>query len=309
MRHPILTAPVRPREVNVEFKKVVDFFRSHRLALHPEKTKFILFTNCSNVRAKNVDILLNFNNDNDVQSAHLSSSLTRVTSSSVVPAIKFLGIFIDPLLNFKFHIDTIISKISKSMYFLRSVKHVLTPPALKSIYYSLIHSHFVYGIHTWSCSNPGSISKLFLKQKMAIRIINNATFNAHTEPLFKKLNILPLSKLIDFFKLQFMHRFTLREIPSSFYTTWVKNEERRRQDELVLRNQNDLFIPPTRLASTENFPLSSFPRLWNDFPDTSIKNITSKSEFNRKLKIYFLSDLSENFVCDRLLCPNCHLLI
>ena len=112
------------------------------------------------------------------------------------------------------------------MYFLRSVKHVLTPPALKSIYYSLIHSHFVYGIHTWSCSNPGSISKLFLKQKMAIRIINNATFNAHTEPLFKKLNILPLSKLIDFFKLQFMQRFTLREIPSSFYTTWVKNEER-----------------------------------------------------------------------------------
>ena len=127
------------------------------------------------------------------------------------------------------------------MYFLRSVKHVLTPPALKSIYYSLIHSHFVYGIHTWSCSNPGSISKLFLKQKMAIRIINNATFNAHTEPLFKKLNILPLSKLIDYFKLQFMHRFTLREIPSSFNNTWVKNEERRRQDERVLRNQNDFF--------------------------------------------------------------------
>ena len=90
----------------------------------------------------------------------------RVTSSSVsVPAIKFLGIFIDPLLNFKFHIDTIISKISRSMYFLRSVKHVLTPPALKSICYSLIHLHFVYGIHTWSCLNPGSINKLFMMIK------------------------------------------------------------------------------------------------------------------------------------------------
>ena len=40
----------------------------------------------------------------------------------------------------------------------------------------------------------------WVKQKMAILIINNATFNAHTEPLFKKLNILPLSKLIDYFK-------------------------------------------------------------------------------------------------------------
>ena len=30
--------------VNSEFKKVADFFRSHKLAFHPEKTKFIFFT-------------------------------------------------------------------------------------------------------------------------------------------------------------------------------------------------------------------------------------------------------------------------
>ena len=106
---------------------------------------------------------------------------------------------------------------------------------------------------------------------MAIRIINNATFNAHTEPLFKKLNILPLSKLIDFFKLQFMHRFTLREIPSSFYTTWVKNEERRRQDERVLRNQNDLFIPPTRLLPLQKISHSPL------FPACGMTSLTPQS--------------------------------
>ena len=31
-------------KVNQEFKKVSDFFRSHKLALRPAKTKFILFT-------------------------------------------------------------------------------------------------------------------------------------------------------------------------------------------------------------------------------------------------------------------------
>ena len=35
--------------VNREFKKISDFFRSHKLALHPEKTKFILFTNSPDV--------------------------------------------------------------------------------------------------------------------------------------------------------------------------------------------------------------------------------------------------------------------
>ena len=41
-----------------------------------------------------------------------------------------IGIFID-YLNFTL---TIYSKVSKSIYFLRSVKNVLTPSALKSIY-------------------------------------------------------------------------------------------------------------------------------------------------------------------------------
>ena len=54
-------------KVNIEFKKVVDFFRSHKLALHPAKTKYILFTNSSVARSKNVDIFLNFNNNGDPQ--------------------------------------------------------------------------------------------------------------------------------------------------------------------------------------------------------------------------------------------------
>ena len=144
---------------------------------------------------------------------------------------------------------------------------------------------------------------------MALRIVHNSSFNAHTEPLFKKSNILPLFKLIDYFKLQFMHRYITRETPSSFDNLWTRNEERRRLLEHSLRNTNDFFIPPTRLVSTDSFPLVLFPRLWNNFDDAILKNIVSKTEFNFKLKCYFLKDLSENFKCNRLLCPNCHLLL
>ena len=150
-------------KVNSEFKKVVDFFRSHKLTLHFDKTKFILFTNSSVARSKDIVLHLNFNSDGDAQNDKLISPLTRVTVTSEIPAIKFLGVFIDPLLNFKFHIDTLIGKISKSMYFLRCVKHVLTVPALKSVYYSTIHSHFIYAIHIWSCSNFSNLNRLFAK--------------------------------------------------------------------------------------------------------------------------------------------------
>ena len=43
-------------KVNIEFKKVVDYFRFLKLALHPEKTKFILFTKSTEARQKNVYI-------------------------------------------------------------------------------------------------------------------------------------------------------------------------------------------------------------------------------------------------------------
>ena len=127
---------------------------------------------------------MNFNNDNDVQNDDLKSNLVRITADSEVPAIKFLGIYIDPSLNFKFHIDNLISKISISLYFFRSAKNFLSQKALKSIYFALIHSHLIYGIQVWSCANQHNLNAIFLKQKNAIHILNSAKYNVHTEPLF-----------------------------------------------------------------------------------------------------------------------------
>jgi hypothetical protein len=94
--------------INAEFKKITDFFRSHKLALHPEKTKFIVFTNSSEVRNRQVIINLDFNNDNDViKCPALIRPLSRVCATDSVPAVKFLGVFIDPFLNFKYHINCI----------------------------------------------------------------------------------------------------------------------------------------------------------------------------------------------------------
>ena len=297
-------------KVNVEFKKVSDFFRSHKMALHPDKTKFILFTNSNEARSKNIEILLNFNNDNCVPSLDLIKHLERVTSESTVPAIKFLGIYIDPHLNFKFHINMLNSKVSKSMYFLRAVKNVLTQPALKSVYYALVHSYFIYGIQIWSCTSPSNINSLVLKQKMAIRTICGAKYNSHTEPLFKNSNILPFKMLVDYFNIQFLHRYTINLLPKSFQGMWVKNSERLQNENeprMNLRNNEDFFIPNTRLTSTDKFPLSNLPMLWHNFPDNSIKAISSPNVFNTTLKQFYINKLTINYVCGRLLCPHCHL--
>jgi hypothetical protein len=155
---------------------------------------------------------------------------------------------------------------------MRRAKNILTPKAMKALYYSLIHSHLIYCTHIWSCAPTSAINILAKKQKAAIRLIHNVPYNAHTESLFKSSAILPLNFLIEFFKIQFMHQFVNNYLPSSFANTWITNAERRDEaDGPVLRNALDFIVPFSRLSSTENHPLISFPRTWNQFESLEIK--------------------------------------
>lgn len=115
--------------------------------------------------------------------------------------------YFDQKLNFKTHIAIIKSKISKSLFALRQVKNILSDSALLSLYFSTVHCHLVYGIQIWGSASQSTLNELFKKQKNAIRLITKSKYNSHTEPLFKKLQVLPLTSLIKYFNLQFMHNF------------------------------------------------------------------------------------------------------
>ena len=118
-----------------------------------------------------------------------------------------------------------------------------------------VHSHFIYGIQIWSYRLLQVIwmfSSLNKKLRFALLTVKN--INAHSASLFKKSNILPLHMLVDYFQLQFFHRFIINDLPQSFetmYSTWVKNENRRQEKTPLLRNHMDNHIPHSRLTSTE----------------------------------------------------------
>ena len=118
--------------VNSEFKKIVTFFRAHKLSLHPEKTQFILFTNRTIVKQKNIPLVINMNN-HTLDNPGLIFPMKRISSSSDTPAVKFLGIYFDPDLNFKIQIRNISSKISKSLFILRRAKTFLSEKALNPL--------------------------------------------------------------------------------------------------------------------------------------------------------------------------------
>jgi hypothetical protein len=171
----------------------------------------------------------------------------------------------------------------------------------------MVHCHLVYGNHIWGCANESSITELFRKQKAAVRIITNIGYRAHTEPIFKKLNILPLPSLIEFFKLQFMQRFIQGHLPPSFNNVWITNEARRSETiSMSLRNHENFYIPVSRLKNLENKPLYSFPKAWSLLTDHSITIIRNCVEFNAKLKEHFLNQLSYTVNCTKAFCPSCN---
>ena len=288
---------------NREFQKVCEFFRANKLVLHPDKTKFIIFSR-SNIN-QDINVVCNNNNIDQNLPANIYP-ISRVQSNDNSPAVKFLGVYFDPDLNFKFHISFLRKKLSKALYALRTVKNTLNQRSLLLLYNSVFHCHILYAIHIWSCTNSSFVNDLFKLQKSAIRIISGAKYNAHTEPLFKKFEILPLPDLITFSKIQFMQRFTQNLLPCSFNDTWVKNAIRNiGENEIQLRNRFQLQNFYSNLARLDSFPLYSFPKIWESFPSEQIKIIRKISDFDAKLKTFFINDLSSVAVCNRLLCPAC----
>jgi len=161
-------------------------------------------------------------------------------------------------LSFKTHIETTSKKISKSIYCISRAKNLLSNKSLKSLYFALVHPHLLYCINIYSCAAPSNLKRLIILQKKAIRLINRAPALAHTQELFFNSNILPLEKLIQQAKLNFMHSIEYGYGPPTFLNLWQKNYERNPNSQ-NLRNANDYYLPAIRVDSFKKNPLVQPP--------------------------------------------------
>jgi hypothetical protein len=114
-----------------------------------------------------------------------NTKLNRIGNDCNEKTIKCLRIYIDENLTWKYHLTNINKKISNSLFAIKQVKRVLPYSCLKTLYYSLIHSHLSYGILAWGNAAQSILHHTIILQKRALRIIHNAKSNSHTDPLFR----------------------------------------------------------------------------------------------------------------------------
>jgi len=111
-------------KLNNGFRSVCTFFRNFKLSLNPTKTQYIIFTNSQQVHDLDTHVFINNNNEGQNDPRNIFE-IRRIKQSDDVPAYKYLGVYFDPQLTFKFHFSQLLKKLNRAIYTLRTVKHFL----------------------------------------------------------------------------------------------------------------------------------------------------------------------------------------
>ena len=280
--------------VNQELKHLSEWLNVNRLALNVKKTNFVIFR--SNRKPANHNVTLILNRKALEQKDH----------------VKYLGIYMDQHLNWKYQISHVSKKVSRGVGILSKLRHFLNSKLLCNIYYCLVYSYLSYGVHAWGSACPSATENLLILQKKAVRIITgNQYFQVYGEPagplpssspLFSELNFL---KFDDIYKLN-VAKFvycTLCSFSPKVFSDWFKymsdisKHATRSSVNIVCENYFDvgteiptynLKIPSSRLANYGDKLIKVFgPLLWNSIP-YNIQDACSVQTFKFYMKRYFL---------------------
>ena len=208
--------------MNVELENVSTWFKSNKLSLNVDKTKWSLFHPLSKRQflPQTLPNLL-------IEGIHIKRE--HVT--------KFLGVFIDEHLFWKQHIEILSSKISKSIDILYKSRDVLSKQCLKQLYFSFIHSYVNYANIAWASTSTSKLERLCRCQKHAACVIYHKGRYTHANPLLNDMKALNVFKLIIFNILCFIHKCKQNLNPPVFHNIFTH----RTKTKYALQKMNILF--------------------------------------------------------------------
>ena len=165
-----------PININNELAKIYDWFAVNKLSLNISKTIHVIF-HAMNKRIEGVvpDLAING------------------IPPKRVNIFNFLGLLLNENMSWNPHIDLLANKLAKCAGVLYKLKHVLPIHSLRTLYFSMVQSGMVYCISTWGFVHYRT-EKL---QKRFVRMISSSKYDAHSEPLFKVLDILKIEHLFS----------------------------------------------------------------------------------------------------------------
>ena len=109
---------------------------------------------------------------------------------------KYLVILLEEHLLFKDHTNTLKQKLNRANGICLPLGHHLPSDILRTVHYSLFHTHLRYSCQVWGQSNSDILVLVQRAQNKVLRIINFKKERHPSEPLFTETKILNLTNII-----------------------------------------------------------------------------------------------------------------
>lgn len=260
--------------LNKELDAVNVWLKVNKLSLNVAKTKAMVF----HTPQRNVSI----------PDLYIENS-----KIDFVDHFNFLGIIIDKHLNWNNHTEMIAKKISKTIGVMNRLKHSLPSNILLTIYNSLILSYINYGIIVWG----NKCDRLFILQKKALRVICNAKYNAHTNPLFKSLYTLKIFDICALQDMKFCFKFHNKLLPLYFYSSHFLTDNIAHDYET--RQADDLRLPAVRHEFARDGMSYRYPLTYNNMSLELKEKFTTHSL--TEFKFYVKREIIDSYD------PNCYI--
>ena len=272
-------------DINKELEGIVEWLGLNKLSLNVKKTKMMLF----HYKQRNVSAI--------TPKLKINGILIEK-----VKCFNFLGITIDENMTWKPHTQKVACKIAATIGTMKRLKNFLPRNIMKMLYDSLVLPHLTYGIILWG----KKIKRIVKLQKWALRTIECAKYNAHTDPILNRLKLLRVNDIYKLTALKIFHKYKNNTLPPFFNNIFEITETppthsyelRQRQERLTSPNtvgasQSPKFLIPNMIKEIS-------PEITNALETESLKSTTNAAK-QLFINSYPIECTIENcYVCNEL---------
>ena len=197
---------------------------------------------------------------------------------------KFLGVYLDEHLTWKYHINFVCKQIAKSIGILSTTRFYLSCKTKLMLYYTLIYPYINYCKSTWSSTYVSNLNRIYYLLKRAVRAITISKYRVDTAPLFSNLEVLDIFQVNTLDTAKFMFRYHNNLLPPLFRNLFMTNSQVHRYD---TRTASNYRVHSCRTNIKKFTILYQGPRIWNCLP-ASVTNLSSFSIFKNKVLEFLL---------------------
>ena len=260
--------------VNNELQNLYNWLTANKLTLNIKKSNFVIFHTYQKRLAYQPKLCM-FDNE--------KNKYVRLESKVY---IKYLGVLIDQNLSWKYHIDFIVTKISKNVGLIAKLRHSVPPSILLNIYKSLVHPYLTYGLAAWGQARKTHLNKICILQKRALRLLYFTDWHEHAIPLFLEANVLPITFLYYESVSTLMYDINNGKAPTNMLNLFQKTSNIHSYNTRSSTSRK-FFVKSSRLEIQNNSfsrlgvkLWSKIPRYTTDLPKRTFKRVLRKLLFD-----------------------------